>query len=305
MKSAARNLIADLRSGATLDDIQNSDIAFDLLGKLKGGSQLEEALLSRISRLMPAGSTNWRLTGMHRLEAVDDAICDFVDEHLHDRRPIRVHDVACSNAITSVDLFTRLQHIGSLEFLASDLHTEITVMKTALGTIVFDDRQRWIQIQFRDKAYYPRQPNVNRRRFNVLSGWTLLPLLRFSAFFGVERKSVNIMHPTAQALSRDDRRFRIGRRDALSPSTDTFNVIRFMNVIYNWPDELSLRAIKTLGSSLEEGGIIVVGFGVKHLYKRSRAPQCSIFLRKGPRLVRVTDIYHRLELTDAIERIRL
>ncbi len=78
-----------------------------------------------------------------------------------------------------------------------------------------------------------------------------------------------------------------------------------MNVISNWPDELSLRASKTLGSSLAEGGIIVVGFGVKHLYKRSRAPECSIFLRKGPRLVRVTDIYHRLELTDAIERIRL
>jgi hypothetical protein len=72
-------------------------------------SDAQEALIADIHDSLRGGSQHSRYTQRHRLAALDRRLGETLAEH-GARQRIRIHDMAASNAITSLELFELLRH---------------------------------------------------------------------------------------------------------------------------------------------------------------------------------------------------
>src|SRR4051812_28172699 len=88
---------------------------------------LSDEKLSRILGVMPAGCFTLKKTGGNRLKDLDEAIVSHLD--LLPAGRIRIHDMASSTGITSLELYDRLSAIRAVNMRSSDLYDAVFVAK--------------------------------------------------------------------------------------------------------------------------------------------------------------------------------
>lgn len=178
-------------------------------------------------------------------------------------RLIRVHDVAASSAITSIELLETLRARGPANVRASDYYDALYILDGTPFSFVFDA----------DMA--PLQATVGRAGISAQHG----PLRRVLAPFWAsaiarqsEARRVSLFHPRALAAAASDTGFTLVRESFFAPEAGPYEVVRLLNAL--WP-ELGRDAIGTVLraaiATMTEDGVLVLG----------RAGDYTLFGRSG------------------------
>src|SRR5260221_3579321 len=133
---------------AKFDPRRPPPIALTLLDEFPSPlSDEDEQRLSLIYRSLHGVENSRMITFPGRFRAIDDAIESEIGKAFQPGRPIHVHEMAASNAITSLDLFERLRgrfgNAGSVS--ASDYADSVYVVSVSGWHVVFDVEKRPLQ----------------------------------------------------------------------------------------------------------------------------------------------------------------
>ena len=288
-------------------------VAFDLIPQINVSSADLKHLTKRIYETLPSyGSMK---TFEDRLVAVDEEILKIVTTLSETKEVVRIHDMAASNAITTVGLFRRLSHIPNIEVCGSDVCTEIEV--TQIGDvggwrIIKFNRQvssrSWIQATNRSvvvNAFLPLKKSTwLAYSFNKL-------MAVYVSIFVVGRqdkpklsnntRSISLFHKEALELAGKDVRFKLLRHNILSDHDNDQNnqcdIVRIMTLFRDTPEIVLRKAIGNVCKSIADFGFLIIGYGGK---------ECSFFRRKGQYLEHWTDVGKRpSRLKDIIGQIKI
>jgi len=231
--------------------------AYTLLADAEG---LPEAMVDRIYGRMPAGRLI-KTTRARRFDELDRMIVREVESRMPPDRTVRVHDVAASSAITSVELFHRLSEIRSVAMKASDYYDALFRVRLCGVDFLLDA----------DGA--PLQVAIGRVAFSARRG----PWRRLSAPFWPSARErlhraerISLFHPEALRLAAINPAFKLVREDFFRPASDQFDVVRLANAL--WPSytpEQTRGVVRDAAATVSEGGLFVLG----------RAGDYSIFVR--------------------------
>jgi hypothetical protein len=267
--------------------------SFALLGEFADPlSEEDEEALAIIYREMGSIPKN---TWAGRLSAVDDALVAEIAARFPATAPLRVHDMAVSNAITSVELFERLRERPNLSFVASDYFDAIDVVDVpdSQWRIIFDaarqplqfvGRRLVIDAQRRERRRFP----VNRLLRHIVAA-RIVPKARAILDRG-GAEHIRLFHPRAQALSVQDPRFQLERDDAINPAERTFEVIRVTGLFSKgrFPRATIEAALDRIARNLTENGLLVLGSHWPG--KDASEATITLFARKGDRLTVVSHL---------------
>jgi hypothetical protein len=289
-------------------DVDDSTlVAFDLIPQISGSSADLKHLTKRIYETLPSyGSMK---TFENRFVAVDEEILKIVTNLSETKEVVRIHDMAASNAITTVELFRRLSHIPNIEVCGSDVCTEIDVTQVGgagAWRIIKFNRQvssrRWIQAINRSvvvNAFLPlRKSTWLAYCFNKL-------MAMYVSIFVVGKqdkpklpnntRSISLFHKEALELASRDVRFKLLRYNILSDHDKQRDVVRIMTLLF--PELVLRKAIGNVCKSIADHGFLIIGYGGK---------ECSFFRRKGQYLKHWADVGKKpSRLKDIIGQIKI
>lgn len=218
--------------------------------------QPSEELVDQLYKRIDAGEAR-KATHAHRLAELDRVIAQVVVEHLPAGRPIRVHDAAASNAITSLELYDCLRPLRPVILHASDYYDCITMARMGSWRVFFDVDGAPLQF-----AWHGIGIDRHSRRVK----W-LLPILKrlilpkAIAVDPSQRVRISLIHPKALARAAEDANFTIGRDDIFAPGPKTYDVVRLMNTVMkvNFSEQRALQALRSMLPTVAEGGLFVIG----------------------------------------------
>ena len=234
-------------------------------------SEREEKLLEIIYAGIPGGGI-LKGTKRNRYSAVDSVFVEEIDKLFPADQRLRVHDMAASSAVTSLEFFERLKHRKDVALHATDFYDALYVVKVPGSgwEVVFDAAHRPIQfvgkrlvIQARPYAAavalkYP--VNWLVRKFLTA---TLLPkaarLLGKTGEKGGESvERIPMFHPECVAAAKKDSRFTLGRDDIFDPKTGPYEVVRVMGVVRFLPPDQAERMFRAVARSIVDGGLLIL-----------------------------------------------
>ena len=267
-------------------------IAFPLVATFKAPlSEFDEGALAVIYGEMPAGRTI-KLTWRERLRELDDLLLAEIERRFPPERTLRIHDMAASNAITSVELFERLAARRELSLRASDFYDALRVVTLPGGRwrVVFDAEGEALQIIGRRMVLAAAG---ERKRFPVnrlLHAWarrTQLPRARALLAEG-KAERIALFHPVALALAARDSRFRLLREDAFRPAPGPYEVVRLLSFLspHRYDAETATRALEAVGATVLEGGLFALG----RTQGASTRIDATLFAKEGGRFVVLGDL---------------
>ncbi|MCC6984120.1 MAG: hypothetical protein IT535_12670 [Bauldia sp.] len=268
-------------------------VAFPLVETFTGTlSESEEEALAFLYGGIPAGPSI-KLTWRERLRAIDDIILPEIERRFARERTIRVHDMAASNAISSVDFFEQLAATGrALSYLASDFYDALLVVSLPGGRwrVVFNAEGEPLQIVGRRMVLASAG---ERKRFPVnrlVHRWAegrLVPKARALLAAG-KAERIALFHPEALALAARDERFRLGRENVFEPPRGPFEVVKIVSFLspHRFDRDTVRRALMAITPTIAEGGLLAVG----RTQGTGDRLDASLFAREGGRLVWVADV---------------
>lgn len=228
---------------------------------------LHESLLDRIYRRLPGGK-NVKTTWPHRYDELDRLTFRQVEMRFPAGRPLSVHDIAASNAITTVQLFHRLSESRSVEMKASDYYDSILGVRFAGLDFLFD------------AAHEPLQIAVGKTGMSMRHGlWhyfvaPLWPIVRWR-IDSADR--IALFCTEALLLAATNPSFRLAREDLFDLSAERYDVVRLANAHGALTDEQSRPVLGAIAETVNEGGLWIVG----------RGDNFSIFVRQKGRFSEV------------------
>jgi hypothetical protein len=254
-------------------------------------SERDSAAIDLIFRL-----EDERITYPKRHNVVDGLMAEAIKEAFPPERPVRIHEVAASSAITSLDLYETLKPLRpNVSVLATDRLVEMYVVSLpgSPWQVIFDGVKEPLQFVGRGMVISARR---ERRRYPINVGIqyvlrrTLLPKAERLLREGGESGSGNIrristFHPRAVALAQRDPAFTLGQADMFVALEGPFEVVRAMFAFVHWKSPEIRRALQGITAPLVDGGLLVVG-------ERSLAGEqtVTIFKRQGDRFVDCRDV---------------
>ncbi|MCC6981848.1 MAG: hypothetical protein IT535_01125 [Bauldia sp.] len=219
-------------------------------------------------RSKPGGCHKW--TWRSRLRQVDDALLGLLETRFAAGDRLRVHDMAASNAVTSLDLFELLRDRPMASVHATDFFDRLFVVDAALpGWKVVLNADRSL-LQFVGPGMVVRRSSLERTPFGKALGAGLKALLYAKAVEAVEAQTpgamaeIELFHPHCVRAAAEDPRFTLGRDNLFDPAPGTYEVIRVMNAsaLGELGPEQSSRFVKGLFARLAEGGLFILGLNV-------------------------------------------
>jgi hypothetical protein len=277
-------------------------IAFPLVAAFERPlSDGDERALARVYSGIPGGP-GIKMTWRSRLGALDDLIVAEIGKRFSKERPLRIHDMAASNAITSVALFERLQDRPGLRFLASDYFDclQVVTLPRRRWRVVFDAageplqfiRGRVVLSTAGERKRFP----VNRLMHRWVSGGTLGRARAMLVEGKAER--IPLFHPEALALAGRDARFRLGREDIFAPTRAEHDVVRLLSLLssYRFSAEEVRRGLLAVGPTVAEGGLFAIG----RTQQRTDHVDGAIFAKENGRFVTVAEIGSGYEFTEMV-----
>jgi CheR methyltransferase, SAM binding domain len=239
-----------------------------------------------------------------RFEEFDDDVIELIRARWAGQ-PIAVHDVASSDARTSVDFFRRLSRISAdVTFTASDNCNSVSVLDNghtvvtldAMGAVLEIARRRFVFNMTKHESFrlYP----INLVVREVLARPAAKRVIAMAARGKIKPRPMQLVCCAARELSRDDRRFKIANYNLLDPPPGRFQVVRAMNILNpSYFADADLAAIvRNVISSLNEGGLLIVGSNED----AGSAVRGAAYERRSDWLLRVSSWHWALPAVDAI-----
>jgi hypothetical protein len=281
--------------------------AYTLLDDLERQyTESDEPLLERLYRSMAAGNSVNKITRRERFTEVDSRLAMELDCRYPVNEPVVIHDMAASNAITSLELFNTLVARRRVILHATDYFDAlfIVTLKNSPWTVVFDVDHNPLQIVGYGLVISARRGELLRHPVNrvvqALLSQTVLPhasatltaAARMSANSVDSGESqvrkIRLFHPLCVAAARTTQNFRIGRHDLFQANPIRCHVVRVMNAltIHNFSAEQIQRAIKACVSDLIPGGLLILG---RSADEEDERPRVTAFEWSGKTLTPVWD----------------
>ena len=302
-------------------------IAFTLLRDFgENLSDTEEEFYYLLYRIVPT-AFGAKGTWENRYESFDGKFVEEIEKIFPADCPLRVHDMAASNAITSLKFFERLKHRKYVRVHATDYYDALYVVAVpgSRWEVVFDAEHRplqfvghrmvidtvwswtWVRIK------YP----INWLVKMILCA-TLLPkasriLEEDAALDGGRVERIELFHPRCIAAARSDSRFTLGRDNLFEPAAGSYEVIRVMGIAEFLPPDRKEAMFLAVSEHLVDGGLLIVSrhFGDGHFVsgrfvsghvENSNAAQAptAIFQRRGVRFVLIRDLVNGYPYKDLL-----
>jgi len=196
-----------------------------------------------------------KTTNSRRFKSLDDSICKYASEL--PQQPLKVHDVAASDGITTVNLSDAMdsQSIAhSIWF--SDKFSNLYTRRTGISRIVYDQEGTLVYAELLKMLASPYLPS----RF-----WLSRMLGRLYSRKCERRpneKEVLLLNPLARTRIAE-KRMQFFHYDLFDghDSNGPYHVIRCMNALNPaiFEESLLLNALTKLVKNLDDGGILIIG----------------------------------------------
>jgi hypothetical protein len=286
--------------------------AYTLLGDIEQSyTARDDALLERIYASMRAGDGVFKITRERRFTALDGVLADEIAGRLRSQPQIRVHDMAASNAITSLELFRALAADPRVRVQASDFFDCMHVLSFADTSwrVVLDIEMRPLQLvgpHMVLSAYRsePLRYPVNRL-LQSLVGRRLLArvdseaLRRGTRPAGASLERIGLFHPVAVYAARQEPRFTLGRDNLFAPAGGPFEIVRVMNALTSrhFEEARVIEGVRAVAATLVEGGLLALGRNIDEEDGRLRA---TVYEKLSGQLHALKDIGEGYELATAV-----
>lgn len=227
-------------------------------------SEVDEEILHRLYCTIRLANGGHMKTFPNRYPHLDDEIAEELDRRFSEGKPVRVHDMGASNAVTSLEMYRRLQGRQNLTVHASDFLDALSVVDVP-GTrwrVVFDNQKRALQfigyrmvISTTDEA---RKYPINRSIRAFLMSRVLPRAKQLLETNTVTR--IDVWHPKAKLAAATDPRFSLGYDDIFNPRREIYSVVRILNVCHRFPPGILPALFTKIAKTIAPGGLLVVGF---------------------------------------------
>lgn len=263
----------------------------------------DEARLSLIYEMFGLENGTWMKTYPRRFSVLDEAIESVVGTTFSPTQPIRVREMAASNAITSRELFERLSaRFGSrVSLLATDIcdALQLAPVRNSRWQVVFDPMgspRQFIRGRFILAA--------RERPRRYLVNWLILKTLRSRLVAKADRSAarrIDLFHPCSRALAKANSRFKLGREDVLSPDPEPCDILRILNLSHRLPFDPARPWFVSACRLLSDGGLLILGDAP--LIQSALA--ATVFRRQGDRFTVVAEQQLPYEHQEAVLGLRL
>jgi hypothetical protein len=254
-------------------------------------SETEEAQIADIYDSIRGGPAHSKYTGPRRLRGLDAAL----GTHLAGRQTgtrLRVHDMAASNAITSLEMYDCLRARLPVSVRATDYFDRLLIVEALPGwRAVFDVDLKPIQYVGRRMMLCARRPDPrsapSERILKPLLQRRLLPPALRALSAGPQR--ISLFHPRCLARAVEDSGFTLDRDDIFQPLPDLYDAVRVANALSTdfMPEPKVMEGVKKVAAAVTDGGLLVLG---RNAQSGDGPVSGTIFTRKGRRLFAVEDI---------------
>lgn len=233
-------------------------IAFTLLADFVDPlTENDEVRLGRLLHTMSAG-TNVKWTYAHRYKAIDEIIEAEIKARF-DGGPLRIRELAASNAITSLELFERLRSRESVSVVATDFFDAVYVSAAHGWKVVFDAEGN--PLQFLGRPLVIGAQSKERWANRQLRKWLRAKVLpeAVSALRNGNGQRLALFHPRCLRTAEQDSRFVLRREDAFNPGIWVCEVLRIMGFGNSIRPELTEVFFRRIANQIVPGGLLVVG----------------------------------------------
>ena len=278
-------------------------IALTLLNEFSAET-VDERALELIYERMPAGAgtRKRKLTYPGRYRAVDESLQQVIKDAFSPQSRVRIHEVAASNAITSLEMFQKCRSRPNLSVHASDYYDALRVVEVGNWRVVFDAVGDPVQFINGSLVISGSRPEPNRYLINrAVRRYALhfilpkaLQLLNDAPGGG---KRISLFHPRCLEMAAVEPRFTLGRDNLFAPAPRKFEVIRVMSGLENVSVEDTRHAILELSKCLTDSGLLVIG---QNTGRDSQECGTTIFRETGGRFSVATEIMSGSYLTPLV-----
>lgn len=254
-------------------------LALTMLDQFTGTlSESDEATLDRLYSAVRVCDAGNKRTFPHRYRDLDNLIAREIDRRFPNGSAVTVHDMAASNAITSIELFERLQDGRPMSLRASDYFDGLNVvtMPGSRWRVVFGQDNQPLQFLFGRMVVSSRQESRKyplNRLIAAFASRRVLPRAEGLLASGRSTK-IELWHPRARQLADTDSRFSLARDDLFNPAAGAYSALRIMNACHLFaPNSLPVM-FAAVGATINTGGILIVG------HRKAESPVNASFFER-------------------------
>ena len=263
----------------------------------------DEKLLDLVYATMRGGTHNFKLTFAGRYKAIDSQVVEEIERIFPDDRPLRIHDMAASNAITSLELFERLRHRDNVRVHASDYYDAVYVVSVggSRWKVIVDAEHQPLQfvgtrmviqaskIRRKERLRYPINWVIQRILFVTVLPKALRILKADAARNDDRVERIELFHPKCVATARSDPRFSLGRDNLLAPAAGFYDIIRVLGVVNFFPRDLMEPMFRAVCERVVDGGLLIVAT-TNYVEKDPAHVPTTVFQRRGARFAAIRDL---------------
>jgi hypothetical protein len=253
---------------------------------------IDERGLEWLYEWLPAGADTLKrkLTFPGRYKEADILLTEALSSR-DPGSPLRIHDMAVSNAITSVDLFHRVEKLKNVSFYATDFFDRLYVVRLtgSAWVVIFDAEHDPVQIiRHRFVCFASRRESTLANRIAAaFARWRAIASAKRQLVEGRGVKEISLFHPRSLALARSDARFRLGRENLLT-ATGTFDVVRVMSGFANLPEQRVVQGLQAVSNQVVDGGLLMIG---RHPKRHDASTPVSLLRRNGERFLVYRELF--------------
>ncbi len=300
-------------------------VALTLLAELQDAYQeADEELLEVLYAHTAGGYGVHKMTRAGRMQALDARLADELETRYGTHTPISVHDMACSNAITSLDMYRSLSDRFPVSVQASDYFDALWTVTPdeSVFTVVFDanaspvqfvGRGMVISASHREPFRYPLNGALRAllMKFVLPTAVSLLQAHLESGGNANDADSdqgsirhVRLFHPKCLAAAAESTNFRLVRHDLFAtstqPSTQQYQVVRVMNALtpHHFDADRVREGIRIAASQVEPGGLLLLG---RSSEESDGAARTTAYVRKDDHLTSIWTLNDGYEWPDLVD----
>ena len=227
-----------------------------------------DELMERILLYFADERGAYKRTYAKRFETFDRKVLKVLTKEFDVKTRLLIHDVAVSDARTSVDFFQKVSRIySSIYYVASDYDPKICVIEQGKLKVTLSSGGKILEIVWPPFVFNTiKRESYLHYPINHLIRWIVLrlkvqSLMRDFRSGKVKAKEVLLFSPQALKLAKTDRRFRLDKHDLRQSFESRHHIIRAMNILN--PDYFSKedirKIVKNIHYGLKTNGILIVG----------------------------------------------
>jgi hypothetical protein len=282
-------------------------------------SDAQEALIADIHDSLRGGSQHSRYTQRRRLAALDRRLGEILAER-GARQRIRIHDMAASNAITSLELFDHLRDREPVSVKASDYYDRLHVVNVGeRWRVAFDVDRKPIQYIGRRMMICARRPDPDAPTVDTVVKPALQAALLPPALAALQRaledprappvqndqyRQMSLFHPRCRSEAATNARFELQRDDLFSPAPFRYDVVRIANALSTdfMSEARIIAGVRAVAATIAEGGLLVLG---RNAAGGDGPARGTIFVRDRGRLIPLADVSEGYQHKEAVRQLTL